>query len=110
MDPVRADETLLAWSHAQQQPPAPLAPVVRDMMERGMRVVTLTDLDAYATGMPAERIARVGTDYMRSEHGSSEHGSAAGRPAMRRFRIRRTRDACEAARRTPTCTARCRRR
>lgn len=61
MDPVRADGDLLAWSHAQQ-PPAPLAPVVRDMMERGMRVVTLTDLDAYATGIPAERIARAGTD------------------------------------------------
>ena len=45
------------WPHARR-PPSVLEPVVRGIFESRERVVTLADLDAYATGIPPQRVAR----------------------------------------------------
>ena len=48
----------LDWPHTQR-PPRALEPIVRDIFANDRRVVTLADLDAWATGIPPQRIARL---------------------------------------------------
>ena len=51
-------DDLLDWPHTQQPPPQALEPAVRDIYGRGLRVVTLVDLDAYSTGVAPQRAAK----------------------------------------------------
>ena len=51
-------KAILDWPHTQRPPNAPV-PVVLGIVENSQRIVTLSDLDAYATGMPPQRVARI---------------------------------------------------
>ena len=42
-----------------RRPPEPLVPVVNAIWDSGLRVVTLADLDAYGSGVPPDRAAKV---------------------------------------------------
>ena len=52
------DRDLLDWPHTRR-PPVALEPVVRAIHDGRARVVTLADLDAYATGMAPQRVAKI---------------------------------------------------
>ena len=52
------DRDLLDWPHTRR-PPVALEPVVRGIHDDRARVVTLADLDAYATGMAPQRVAKI---------------------------------------------------
>ena len=49
---------ILEWPHTQR-PPDALVPVVLGILENSPRIVTLAGLDAYATGIPPQRVARI---------------------------------------------------
>ena len=57
-DATTTDRDLLDWPHTRR-PPVALEPLVRGIYDDKARVVTLADLDAYATGMAPQRVAKI---------------------------------------------------